>query len=68
MTIGQVYSDIRLGHNIWAIKVVELNKAPITLSAIKVTFVKDSTEFSMKFIVFIICLLCFREFGDGYLV
>lgn len=43
-TIGEVYSDIRLGNNIWAFKIVELNKAPITLSPIKLTKVKDKGE------------------------
>ena len=48
MTIGQVYNDIRLGNNIWAIKVVELNKVPITLSPIKLNFVKNSSEFKER--------------------
>eukprot|EP01114_Cavostelium_apophysatum_P008174 TRINITY_DN2049_c0_g1_i1.p1 TRINITY_DN2049_c0_g1~~TRINITY_DN2049_c0_g1_i1.p1 ORF type:complete len:1600 (+),score=467.39 TRINITY_DN2049_c0_g1_i1:193-4992(+) len=43
-TIGEVYSDIRLGNNIWAFKLVELNKAPITLSAIKLRKVKNKDE------------------------
>jgi len=42
-SLGQVYSDIRLGTNVWAFKAVELNKAPITLSAITLTKVKDKT-------------------------
>jgi hypothetical protein len=45
-TIGQVYSDIRLGNNIWAIKIVELNKAPITLSGAKLHRIKDTSELS----------------------
>ena len=43
-TIGQVYSDIKFGNHIWAVKIVELNKAPITLSGLRLTYVKDSSE------------------------
>ncbi len=43
-TINQVYSDVRLRNHIWAIKVMELNKAPITLSGLKLYKVKDTNE------------------------
>jgi len=33
-----------LGNNIWAVKIVELNKAPITLAGIKLHRVSNSTE------------------------
>jgi hypothetical protein len=39
-SISEVYSDIRLGNNVWAFKIVELTKAPITLSQIKLTNVR----------------------------
>jgi hypothetical protein len=40
-SLGQVYSDFRLGNNVWAFKVMELNKAHIVLSSIKMQHVKD---------------------------
>lgn len=47
-TIGEVYSDIRLGNNIWAFKVVELNKAPISLSRIQLIRAKNQSDLLEK--------------------
>ncbi|PRP85451.1 hypothetical protein PROFUN_06820 [Planoprotostelium fungivorum] len=41
-TIGSVYSDIKVGNNVWAIKSVELMKAPITLRSFFLLKVKST--------------------------
>eukprot|EP01117_Protostelium_nocturnum_P005356 TRINITY_DN1949_c0_g3_i2.p1 TRINITY_DN1949_c0_g3~~TRINITY_DN1949_c0_g3_i2.p1 ORF type:complete len:1683 (-),score=671.18 TRINITY_DN1949_c0_g3_i2:114-5162(-) len=43
-TIGSVYSDIKLGNQVWAIKAVELMKAPITLSSVVLYKVKNTDQ------------------------
>ena len=38
-----MYNNLKLGNNIWAFRIAELNKAPITLSGIQLTKVKNGS-------------------------
>ncbi len=41
-SFNDVYNDIRVGNNIWAVKMVELNKAPISLVGTRITKVAST--------------------------